>query len=58
MDTNIALMATGYLLTRIGVLIAFGYIVYRVLRPSPSTARVESRSNYARERYEATRLDR
>ena len=58
MDTNIALMATGYLLTRIGVLIAFGYIIYRVLRPSPSMARVEMRSNYARERYQATRLDR
>lgn len=58
MDTNIALIASGYLLTRIGVLIAFGYIIYRVLRPSPRTARVELRSNYARERYEATRLDR
>lgn len=58
MDTNIALIASGYLLTRIGVLIAFGYIIYRVLRPSPSTARVESQRNYARERYEAMRLDR
>ena len=58
MDTNIALMASGYLLARIGVLIAFGYLVYRVLRPAPSRVRVETQSNYARERYQATRLDR
>lgn len=58
MDTNIALIASGYVLTRIGVLIAFGYIIYRVLRPTPSTVRVEIRSSYARERFEATRLDR
>ena len=58
METNIALMASGYLLARIGVLIAFGYLVYRVLRTAPSRVRVESQSNYARERYEATRLDR
>ena len=58
METNIALMASGYLLARIGVLIAFGYLVYRVLRPAPSKVRVEARSNYARERFEATRLNR
>lgn len=58
METNIALMASGYLLARIGVLVAFGYLVYRVLRPTPSRVRVEAQSNYARERYEATRLDR
>lgn len=58
METNIALMASGYLLARIGVLIAFGYIIYRVLRPAPSRVRVESQRNYARERFEATRLDR
>ena len=58
METNIALMASGYLLARIGVLIAFGYLIYRVLRPTPSRVRVESQSNYARERFEATRSDR
>ena len=58
MENDIALMASGYLLARIGVLIAFGFLVYRVLRPAPSRVRVESRSNYARERYEATRRAR
>jgi len=58
METNIALMASGYLLARIGVLIAFGYLVYRVLRPAPSRVRVEAQSKHARELYEATRLDR
>ena len=36
MENDIALMASGYLLARIGVLIAFGYLFYRILRPSPS----------------------
>jgi len=39
MDTNIALIASGYLLTRIGLLAALGYLVYRVLRARPSSAK-------------------
>ena len=58
MESNIALMASGYLLARIGVLVAFGFLIYRVLRPTPSKARIQSQSEYARERYYVTRLDR
>lgn len=58
MENDIALMASGYLLARIGVLVAFGYLIYRVLRPAPSKVRVQSRNVYARERYNAPRLDR
>lgn len=54
MENDIALMATGYLLTRLGVLCAFGYLIYRVLRPSPSRVRAQVRGNYARERFDAT----
>ena len=32
METNIALIATGYLLNRLGIAAAFGYLVYRALR--------------------------
>lgn len=54
MENEIALMAAGYLLTRIGVLLAFAYLVYRVLRPAPEKVRVQSQANYARERLDAT----
>lgn len=58
METDIALMASGYLLARLGVLAAFGYLVYRVLRGSPKRAPVRIQSNYARERLQASRFDR
>lgn len=58
METDIALMASGYLLTRIGVLAAFAYLIYRVLRPAPRKLRIKSQSNYARERLEVTRFTR
>ena len=54
MENDIALMASGYLLVRLGVLAAFAYLVYRVLRPAPRRARARAQSNYARERYEST----
>ena len=65
-ENDIALAASGYLLARIGALIAFGYLVYRVLRPAPNRARVRARpvrsasqqSRYARERHKVTRLQR
>ena len=58
MENDIALMASGYLLARIGMLLAFGYLIYRVLRRTPSRVRIQARSQYARERANATRLDR
>ena len=58
MENDIALMASGYLLARIGILAAFAYLIYRVLRPEPKKVRIQSQSEYARERYNATRLDR
>lgn len=58
MENDIALMASGYLLARIGVLVAFGYLIYRVLRGSQRRAPVRIQSNYANERLHATRPDR
>lgn len=58
MENDIALMASGYLFARIGVLVAFGYLVYRVVRPAPSRVRARSHSHYARERLNATRINR
>ena len=58
MENDIAFIAAGYLLTRIGVLIAFGYLCYRVLRPAPGKVRIETHGEYATERFNATLLDR
>ena len=58
MENDIALVASGYLLARIGVLVAFGYLIYRILRGSPKRAPVTIQSNYARERLDASRIDR
>jgi len=58
MENDIALMAAGYLLTRIGVLAAFGYLVYRVLRPAPAKARIESSREFLRTAYGLTRQHR
>ena len=58
MENDIALMATGYLFARIGILVAFAYLVYRVLRPAPRKVRIRSESQYARERSIATRYER
>ena len=58
METDIALMASGYLLVRLAALAAFGYLVYRVLRGSPKRMPVRIQSNYANERRQASRFDR
>ncbi len=58
MENDIAMIASGYLLARLGALAAFGYLVYRILRPSASKLRVPSQSNYARERSRVKRFDR
>lgn len=55
METEITLIATGYVLTRIGIIAAVGYLLYRYMMSSkPDKAPVRVRSNYARERYEST----
>jgi len=58
MDTNITLIALGYVAARLGMLITFAYIVYRVLRHKPSPVTIDDRSRYAVERSRATRLQR
>lgn len=58
MENDIALMASGYLLLRLGILVAFGYLVYRALRRSPKKVYVESQSDYANQRLRATRRER
>ena len=58
MENDIALMVSGYLLARLGLLAVFGYLIYRVLRPTPSKAPAQTQSNYATERLSAVRLDR
>lgn len=55
MDTTIALIVSGFLVTRVVAIAGFGYLLYRILRPEPARVPVRSRSNYARERAEATR---
>ena len=55
MESNIALTATVYLFARIAVLLAFAFLVYRILQPAPKPQRIDTLSHYARERFEATR---
>ncbi len=58
MENDIAFIATGYVLARIGILMALGYLVYRVLSRKPSRVRIQSQSNYAIERMHSSHLDR
>ena len=59
MDTDIAFVATGYIVTRIAVIAAFAWVFYRILRNRPARIRVEDQtSRYALERLQASRGDR
>jgi len=58
MENDIALIAAGYLLTRIGVLVAFGYLGYRILRPTPAKVRIKSNLEFSRASSDLTRLNR
>ena len=58
METDIAMIATGYVLARIGIIAAFGYLIYRVMRFGSAKVPVKTQSNYARERLASSRLDR
>ena len=58
MENDIALIALGYLLTRIGVLVAFGYLAYRVLRPAPAKVRIKSNREFSRAGSGLARLHR
>jgi hypothetical protein len=58
METEITIIATGYVLARIGIIAAVGYLFYRYMVSSrPTRAPIRVRSNYARERYESTRTN-
>ena len=58
METDIAMIAAGYVLARIGIIAAFGYLIYRVMRSGPTRVPVKTQSNYARERLTSSRLAR
>ena len=58
MENDIALIAAGYVLSRIGVLVAFGYLGYRILRPTPAKVRINSNREFSRAGSDLTRLNR
>ena len=58
MENDIAFIATGYVLARIGILVTFAYLIYRVLSRKPSRVRVKSQRHYAIERLHGSHLDR
>jgi hypothetical protein len=58
METDIATIATGYVLARIAIIAAIGYVIYRVVSREPARVPLRSQSYYARERFESTRPDR
>jgi hypothetical protein len=41
MESSIALMVSGYLITRIGILAVIGYVVYRVLRSTSGNVGIQ-----------------
>ena len=55
MENDIAMMAAGYVLARLGLLALLGYAIYRVLTATSTRAPVRSQARYARERLQATR---
>ena len=57
-ESDIALVASGYVALRVGVLALFAYAIYRVVRPSPKSVPIASQSRFARERANATRSRR
>lgn len=58
METDIAMIATGYVLARIGLVAAIGYAIYRVMRTDPARVLTRSQSNFATERFNSTRIER
>ncbi len=58
MENDIALIAIGYVVSRIAFLLGIGYFMYRVLNRKPARARIQSQSNYANERKLSTSFDR
>ena len=58
MENDIAFMAAGYVLARIGILVAFGYLVYRIVRPEPARVRINSKSSAARADFGRIRMHR
>lgn len=58
MDTNIALIASGYLLTRIGIFAAFAYFVYRVLRSKSNAMANPSQANLGQKHAQTRRFER
>jgi hypothetical protein len=55
MENDIALMTSGYLALRLGILAAIAYGIYRIMKPSQKSAAARSQSRYARERSDVTR---
>ena len=50
MENDIALVTAGYVLSRIGILAAFGYLFYRVLTFTPARKQAVYREQQRRER--------
>ncbi len=46
METDIAMMTAAYVLLRVGVLAAFAYLFYLVLRPRRQALRIKTQDQY------------
>ena len=55
MENDIELMVSGYLAARLLVIAAVGYGVYRLLRHTPATVRIQAKNDPARQRILASR---
>ena len=55
METDITMMTAGYVLLRVGVLSAFAYLIYRVVRAEPEKQPIRVQSRYANERSQVRR---
>ena len=50
MENDIALMVSGYVFTRLSILAAVGYIIFRVLQPEPERVPVRAQRDISYER--------
>ncbi len=58
MENDIALMVSGYLAVRLGIVALVACAIYSVLKPAPKTVPIRSQSHFARERVAATQSRR
>ena len=58
MENDILFMTLGYIFSRLAVVLAIGYLVYRVLRGNPNQVPIQTQQRVAYDRSDARRYRR